>query len=72
MSIFKNILFLQGYLTDPRDANDSDEVSYARGYGNHIASEKAFGRLGHAHANERGAAAPDTLANDVCATEGCG
>lgn len=72
MNIFKNLLFLQGYLTDPRDADDVDGISYAQGYGNHVASERAFGRLGHAHAAGRDAAAPAPLVNDLCTAGGCG
>ncbi|MFD0739658.1 hypothetical protein ACFQZQ_10245 [Lysobacter koreensis] len=69
MSIFKNILFLQGYLTDPRDADDADGTSYARGYGNRIASEKALGRLGHGHAGQRDAVAET---EELCTAGGCG
>ena len=70
MSIFKNILFLQDYLTDPRDADDTADISYARGYGNRVASEKALGRLGHGHAGERDAAA--TKNEELCTAGGCG
>ena len=38
MNIFKNMLFLQGYLIDPREADDPDGDSFAQGYGNHVAS----------------------------------
>lgn len=52
MSIFKNILFLEDY---PITLRTSDEAarSYAKGYGNHVASAQAFAPLGHAHAIER-------------------
>lgn len=70
MNIFKNILFLQGHLTDPRDADDEDRTSYAQGYGNHVASEKALGRLGHAHAADDGATA--AIPDEFCTAGGCG
>ena len=47
MNIFKNMLFLQGYLIDPREADDADGDRFARGYGNQVASTQAFPPLGH-------------------------
>ena len=66
MNIFKNMLFLQGYLIDPREADDPDGDSFARGYGNQIASAKAFPPLG----NARSALPP--LGDDLCPTGACG
>ena len=56
MSIFKNILFLEDY---PINVRTTDEAarSYAKGYGNHVASAQAFAPLGHAHGLERNAVA---------------
>ena len=66
MNIFKNMLFLQGYLIDPREADDPDGDRFAEGYGNHIASAKAFAPLGNART-----AAP-VIGNDLCPTGACG
>lgn len=71
MNIFKNMLFQQGYLHDPRFGDDVDEeVSYAEGYGNRVLSEKTFAPLGHDHAKARRAG--PTLGNDPCPTGACG
>lgn len=49
MNIFKNMLFLQGYLVDPREADREDEAQpFAPRYGNRIESERRFAPLGHA------------------------
>lgn len=75
MNIFKNLLFLQGY---PTDTHDHDEALPLLGhagdafapYGNRVASERFFGKLGHHQA----AAAPAEarqLAN-ACVAGGCG
>lgn len=75
MNIFKNILFLPGYPTHARSADEADH-SYAQGYGNRIASAKAFAPLGRVRAIERRAvsasnrAAP--FANDLCPLGACG
>jgi hypothetical protein len=51
MNIFKNMLFLQGYLVDPREADREDEAQpFAPRYGNRIESERRFAPLGRAHA----------------------
>ena len=65
MNIFKNMLFLQGYLIDPREADDPDGDRFAQGYGNQIASTKAFPPLGNARN------APP-LGSDLCPTGACG
>ena len=70
MNIFKNMLFLQGYLIDPREADDPDGDSFAQGYGNQVASGKAFAPLGHVQPARRQPIAP--LANDLCPTGACG
>jgi hypothetical protein len=76
MNIFTNMLFLQGYLSDPRWADDADAVDYSQGYGNHVASAKAFAPLGHGHAIKDDAHHASrrtaTFANDPCPTGACG
>lgn len=42
MNIFKGLLFLQGYLTDPSLADDDD---FSPTYGNRRASERSFGPI---------------------------
>jgi hypothetical protein len=66
MNIFKNMLFLQGYLIDPREADDPDGGSFAQGYGNQVASGKAFPPLGNART------ATPLVGNDLCPTGACG
>jgi hypothetical protein len=66
MNIFKNMLFLQGYLIDPREADDPDGDSFAQGYGNHVASAKAFAPLGNARS------ALPAIGDDLCPTGACG
>ena len=66
MNIFKNMLFLQGYLIDPREADDPDGDSFAQGYGNQIASAKAFRPLGNARSVQ------PALGHDICPTGACG
>jgi hypothetical protein len=65
MNIFKNMLFLQGYLIDPREADDPDGERFAQGYGNQGASAKAFAPLGNART------AP-VIGDDLCPTGACG
>ena len=75
MSIFNNILFLQDY---PSTARDAPAVSsdYSQGYGNRVASARAFAPLGHArHADQRNAGAPAlpaASANDWFPLRACG
>ena len=58
MSIFNNILFLQDYPTTARGAPAASS-DYSQGYGNRVASARAFAPLGHArHADQRNAGAP--------------
>ena len=58
MSIFNNILYLQDYPTTARGA-DAVQSTYSQGYGNRVASARAFAPLGHAgKADHRTAAAP--------------
>lgn len=76
MSIFNNILFLQDYPSDQHRA-DAPGHSYARGFGNHVASAQAFAPLGHArHADGRQAGAPARRsaapANDRFPLRACG
>lgn len=66
MNIFKNMLFLHGYLIDPREADDPDGDSFAQGYGNQIASAKAFPPLGNARN------AGPAIGDDLCPTGACG
>lgn len=66
MNIFKNMLFLQGYLIDPREADDPDGDSFAQGYGNQAASAKAFPPLGNART------ALPLIGDDLCPTGACG
>jgi hypothetical protein len=66
MNIFKNMLFLQGYLIDPREADDPDGDSFAQGYGNHIASAKAFPPLGNVRSTL------PAIGDDLCPTGACG
>ena len=66
MNIFKNMLFLQGYLIDPREVDDPDGDSFAQGYGNQVASAKAFPPLGNARSVQ------PTLGHDICPTGACG
>ena len=68
MNVFKNLLFLQGYLINPADADDPDGDNFAQGYGNQVASGKAFAPLGHAHATASRLSAPQ----DLCPTGACG
>lgn len=51
MNIFTNLLFLQGYLTDPH-LFDEDDDRYSRGYGNRAASDQYFAPLGHARSEQ--------------------
>lgn len=44
-----NLLYLYGDLLDSPFAADV-EPSYAQGYGNRVANQRAFPKLGHAHA----------------------
>ena len=76
MSIFNNILFLQDY---PSTARDAPAVSsdYSQGYGNRVASARAFAPLGHAsHADRPRTAAPArrsvASANDSLPLRACG
>jgi hypothetical protein len=66
MNIFKNMLFLQGYLIDPREGDDPDGDSFAQGYGNQIASAKAVPPLGNARP------ARPAIGDDLCPTGACG
>jgi hypothetical protein len=51
MNIFKNMLFLQGYLVDPREAErEAEAEAFAPRYGNRIESERRFPPPGHARA----------------------
>lgn len=53
MNIFKNMLFLQGYLVDPHEADrDVEAQPFAPRYGNRIESERRFAPLGHARTPE--------------------
>ena len=52
MSIFKNILFLDASQITLRTTDEAAR-SYAKGYGNHVASARALAPLGHAHAISR-------------------
>lgn len=63
MNIFKNMLFLQGYLVDPREAErDADAGPFAPRYGNRVESERRFAPLGHARTPAAHASAPAVLA----------
>jgi hypothetical protein len=66
MNIFKNMLFLQGYLIDPREADDPDGDSFAQGYGNQVASAKAFPSLGNTRTTL------PVIGDDLCPTGACG
>jgi hypothetical protein len=66
MNIFKNMLFLQGYLIDPREADDPDGDSFAQGYGNQVASARAFPPLGNARSTL------PAIGDDLCPTGACG
>ena len=58
MSIFNNILFLHDDPTRPRVA-DAVQSTYSQGYGNRVASARAFAPLGHGrHADHHRAGAP--------------
>jgi hypothetical protein len=49
MNIFKNLLFLQGYLADPSEADrEHDARTFAPRYGNRVESKRRFAPLGHA------------------------
>ena len=73
MNVFKNLLFLHGYLIDPREADDPDGETFAQGYGNHVASGKAFAPLGHAHVAANPVRAPRVVVGqDLCPTGACG
>lgn len=68
MNIYKGLLYTQGYLLDPQYADDATP-RYADGYGNRIANERAFPRLGHARASAPAAAPPPV---EVCTAGACG
>lgn len=83
MNIFTSLPFLQGFTSHRPAANGTD--SYARGYGNRIASAELFAPLGHGHGIDHGAAAPADetprrtvsrssaiFANDPCPVGACG
>ena len=72
MNVFKNLLFLHGYLIDPHEADDPDGDSFAQGYGNQVASDKAFAPLGHAHAAVNVARITPCVGQDLCPTGACG
>lgn len=76
MSLFTNILFLHDY---PSRVHDAGEVqsTYSQGYGNRVASARAFAPLGHAsHADRPRTAAPArpsvASANDSLPLRACG
>ena len=75
MSIFNNILFLPEPANRALDARPV-QSTYAHGYGNRIASARAFAPLGHPrHASDgRGAQARRSVAsaNDACRWRACG
>lgn len=47
MNLFKNMLFLQGYLADPREAMHDEAAAFEPRYGNRVESERRFAPLGH-------------------------
>lgn len=69
MNIFKDMLYLHGYLIEPRFAEELEPEHYAEGYGNRIASKKAFAPLGRGHARQAPVAAP--LGEALCPAGGC-
>lgn len=69
MNIFKNMLFLQGYLVDPREADrDNEAQPFATRYGNRIESERRFAPLGHARTQD----ARHVPVSPVLGSCGCG
>lgn len=70
--IFKDLLSLHGYPLPfesiERVTGEVETPDYANGYGNRIASERAFPRLGRAHGR---VAAVRHDSRDVCVTGGC-
>ena len=66
IKIFKNLFFVLGYLIAPRVVDDPDGDSFAQGYGNQIASAKAFPPLGNART------ARPAIGDDLCPTGACG
>lgn len=86
MNIFTSLPFLQGFPSNRPAANGTD--SYARGYGNRIASAELFAPLGHGHGHghgERdveqkraprkpivGKRSPAAFLNDPCPLGACG
>lgn len=70
--LFKNLLSLHGYPLPfesiERVTGEAETPDYANGYGNRIASERAFPRLG-GKAGHIAAVRPGS--RDVCTTGGC-
>ena len=64
MNMFKNLLFLHGYLVKP---DVDDEIEFAQTYGNRVASEKSFGL-----AYGRHAANSAEHVDALCVQGGCG
>ena len=76
MNLFSNQPFLQHFPGNRPAANGAD--SYARGYGNRIASAEVFAPLGHGQGNagrrqpDAGSRSPAGFANDPCPLGACG
>lgn len=64
MNMFKNLLFLHGYLVD---ASLDDESEFGPTYGNRVASEKSFGVAYGRHATSA-----EQRADAFCVQGGCG
>lgn len=70
MNIYKNLLFLHGFVLDPELVADS-EKSYAEGYGNRVANRRALQPLGHARSRLREQPMPAAV-DQACVAGGCG
>jgi hypothetical protein len=71
--IFKGLLFLHGYRLPFESLEGADGriagEEYAAGYGNRIASQRAFPALGHGRQQRN---ADNTPMQEVCVTGACG
>lgn len=50
MNFYQGLLFLNGYILDPRQADDN-APHYSTGYGNRAAAERTFRKLGNKRGN---------------------
>lgn len=67
MSIYKDLLFLHGYVTDPGILKDPDESLAKR-----AASKPASATVGSLARSDPRKAARPAFGNAVCASGGCG